>query len=97
MDFFSGFGTVQSCIVNHDKRHAFLKLISHQDAHATKQAVDMLPNVEYRGMFERVSSLSLISRIFTKMHTDRLGRRFWANSFRRLPARHKRASDQRSH
>jgi protein NRD1 len=56
--FFSRFGNVQSCIVNHDKRHAFLKLISHQDAQVTKQAVDMLPSDEYRGKFERVSALS---------------------------------------
>jgi hypothetical protein len=40
--------------VNHDKRHAFLKLITHQDAIATKQTVEMLPPDEYRGMFERV-------------------------------------------
>lgn len=53
-NFFSEFGKVQSCIVNHDKRHAFLKLITHQDAIATKQTVEMLPPDEYRGMFERV-------------------------------------------
>ena len=53
-NFFSEFGKVQSCIVNHDKRHAFLKLITHQDAIATKQTVEMLPADEYRGMFERV-------------------------------------------
>jgi hypothetical protein len=53
-NFFSDFGKVQSCIVNHDKRHAFLKLITHQDAIATKQTVEMLPPDEYRGMFERV-------------------------------------------
>ena len=52
--FFSRFGNVQTCIVNHEKRHAFLKLISHQDAHVTKQSVDMLPTDEYRGKFERV-------------------------------------------
>ena len=48
------YGGVQSCIVNHDKRHAFLKLISHVDAMATKQAVWQLPESEYRGLFERV-------------------------------------------
>jgi len=53
-NFFSEFGKVQSCIVNHDKRHAFLKLITHQDAIATKQTVELLPPDEYRGMFERV-------------------------------------------
>jgi protein NRD1 len=52
--FFGRFGGVQSCIVNHDKRHAFLKLISHQDAIATKTSVEALPDSEYRSMFERV-------------------------------------------
>jgi hypothetical protein len=53
-NFFRQFGGVQTCIVNHDKRHAFLKLITHQDAMATKQAVWNLPETEYRSMFERV-------------------------------------------
>ena len=53
-NFFRMYGGVQSCIVNHDKRHAFLKLISHVDAMATKQAVWQLPESEYRGLFERV-------------------------------------------
>lgn len=48
------FARVQSCIVNHDKRHAFLKLITHQDAIAAKTSVEQLPEGEYRNMFERV-------------------------------------------
>jgi hypothetical protein len=56
MTFMNRFARVQSCIVNHDKRHAFLKLITHQDAITAKQSVDSLPDVEYRSMFERVSS-----------------------------------------
>lgn len=62
MDFMAQFAQVQSCIVNHDKRHAFLKLITHQDAIAAKNAVEQLPEPEYRAMFERVS-LSLTSLI----------------------------------
>jgi protein NRD1 len=53
--FFRQFGGVQSCIVNQEKRHAFLKLVSHQDAMATRQAVWNLPETEYRSLFERVS------------------------------------------
>jgi len=59
--FFSRFGNVQTCIVNHEKRHAFLKLISHQDAHVTKQSVDKLPSDEYRGKFERVCIICAFS------------------------------------
>lgn len=62
MDFMAQFAQVQSCIVNHDKRHAFLKLITHQDAIAAKNAVEQLPEPEYRAMFERVS-FSLTSSI----------------------------------
>jgi RNA recognition motif-containing protein len=55
MDYISRYARVQSCIVNHDKRHAFLKLISHQDAINAKQAMDSRPEAEYRHLFERVS------------------------------------------
>jgi protein NRD1 len=55
MNFMARFASVQSCIVNHDKRHAFLKLITHQDAIVAKTAVEQLPEPEYRAMFERVS------------------------------------------
>jgi protein NRD1 len=57
------FGGVQSCIVNHDKRHAFLKMISHHDAYAAKQAIQTLPESEYRTLFERVSKPSQNSLI----------------------------------
>lgn len=53
--FFRSFGTVQSCIVNHDKRHAFLKMLTHSDAMNTKQGVMAMSESEYRHMFERVS------------------------------------------
>ena|ERR1700753_4252317 len=56
--FFGQFGTVQTCIVNHDKRHAFLKMTTHQEALAIKQAVSVLPETEFRHMFERVCSFT---------------------------------------
>jgi protein NRD1 len=61
MDYIARYARVQSCIVNHDKRHAFLKLISHQDAINAKQAIDSRPEAEYRHLFERV-------RIFQNAH-----------------------------
>jgi hypothetical protein len=54
MEYIGRFARVQSCIVNHDKRHAFLKLNSHQDAINVKAAVDQRPEAEYRHLFERV-------------------------------------------
>jgi protein NRD1 len=58
MNFMNRYSRVQSCIVNHDKRHAFLKLITHQDAIAAKTSIEQLPEAEYRSLFERVSSLA---------------------------------------
>lgn len=55
MAYISRYARVQSCIVNHDKRHAFLKLISHQDAINAKQSIDSRPEAEYRHLFERMN------------------------------------------
>jgi protein NRD1 len=55
MAYISRYARVQSCIVNHDKRHAFLKLISHQDAINAKQSIDSRPETEYRNLFERMN------------------------------------------
>jgi protein NRD1 len=37
---FDRFGRVQTCIVNKDKRHAFVKMISRKDAVAAKDAME---------------------------------------------------------
>ena len=37
---FERFGNVQTCIVNKDKRHAFVKMISRKDALAAKEAME---------------------------------------------------------
>ncbi|KIV98484.1 hypothetical protein, variant [Verruconis gallopava] len=55
MDYIARFVRVQSCIVNHDKRHAFLKCITHQDAINAKAAVEQRPESEYRHLFERIN------------------------------------------
>lgn len=39
---FSRFGKVQTCIVNQDKRHAFVKMLTRPDAIAAKQGMDNL-------------------------------------------------------
>lgn len=37
---FSRFGKVQTCIVNQDKRHAFVKMLTRADALAAKDGMD---------------------------------------------------------
>lgn len=39
-DVFSRFGTVQTCIVNAEKRHAFIKMISRADAVAAREGME---------------------------------------------------------
>jgi protein NRD1 len=39
---FARFGRVQTCIVNQDKRHAFVKMLTRPDAVAAKQGMDTL-------------------------------------------------------
>ncbi len=36
-NIFSRFGTVQTCIVNKDKRHAFVKMLTRKDAVSAKE------------------------------------------------------------
>ncbi|KAF5021945.1 hypothetical protein F66182_6015 [Fusarium sp. NRRL 66182] len=43
---FGRFGTVQTCIVNKDKRHAFVKMLSRQDAVSAKQGTEDSRNLE---------------------------------------------------
>jgi hypothetical protein len=37
---FDKFGSVQTCIVNKDKRHAFVKMVSREDAVRAKEAME---------------------------------------------------------
>ena len=47
---FSAFGTVQTCIVNVDKRHAFVKMITRRDAMAAKDGMERFksPDMQLR-------------------------------------------------
>ncbi|KAI9752777.1 MAG: hypothetical protein M4579_005483 [Chaenotheca gracillima] len=38
---FGRFGTVQTCIVNHEKRHAFIKMVCRHDAVAAKEGMEL--------------------------------------------------------
>ncbi|RFU76258.1 hypothetical protein TARUN_5961 [Trichoderma arundinaceum] len=44
---FSRYGTVQTCIVNKDKRHAFVKMLTRQDAVLAKDAMEDARGLEY--------------------------------------------------
>jgi len=41
-NIFSRFGKVQTCIVNGDKRHAFVKMLTRRDAVAAKDGMDVV-------------------------------------------------------
>ena len=43
---FSEFGLVQTCIVNTDKRHAFVKMLSRNDAMAAKEGMERYKSTE---------------------------------------------------
>jgi protein NRD1 len=43
---FSAFGTVQTCIVNVDKRHAFVKMITRRDAMAAKEGMERFKSAD---------------------------------------------------
>src|SRR4051794_3275750 len=90
--FMRQYGQVQTCIVNHDKRHAFLKLASHQDAIATKASIEQLPDSEYRTLFERVCHISLCAACLLTL-LDQLGRRLRSHPMCGLQHRTEHHSD----
>ncbi|KAL3959818.1 hypothetical protein ACCO45_004935 [Purpureocillium lilacinum] len=45
-NIFSRFGTVQTCIVNRDKRHAFVKMLTRKDAVNAKESTEDPRNIE---------------------------------------------------
>ena len=53
-NIFAGFGLVQTCIVNVDKRHAFVKMLTRTDAMAAKEGMERYKSTE---MQLRVSEL----------------------------------------
>lgn len=60
-DIFSQFGVVQTCIVHLDKRHAFVKMISRQDA---QKARDGMERYKSPDMQLRVSQSLVNDRLF---------------------------------
>lgn len=44
---FGRYGTVQTCIVNKDKRHAFVKMLTRQDAVRAKEGMEEARGLEF--------------------------------------------------
>lgn len=76
---FSAFGLVQTCIVNVDKRHAFVKMITRADAMAAKEGMEryksseMQLRVRTKPGFHITNSYSLLTNI------DSMGRGLWTS------------------
>jgi RNA recognition motif-containing protein len=47
-EIFNRFGQVQTCIVNKDKRHAFVKMYYRKDAERAKTAMEEMRNQEFQ-------------------------------------------------
>lgn len=91
---FGKFGLVQTCIVNIDKRHAFIKMISRNDAISARDGME-----SYRAgdMQLRVSLTSFgffSCSILTHNCTDSMGCRIRSPRLQRLPDRRQHYSDR---
>jgi protein NRD1 len=53
-DAFARYGHVQTCIVNHEKRHAFIKMLTRREALAAKEGMETggMPDFQLRVRFE---------------------------------------------
>jgi protein NRD1 len=58
---FNRFGRVQTCIVNQDKRHAFVKMLTRPDAVAAKEGMDNLQDAVAQSKARQVSYLLIES------------------------------------
>jgi protein NRD1 len=57
---FSKYGEVQSCIVNHDKRHAFVKMVDRRGALAARNGMEQVHDPEILAKARSVSCVDLI-------------------------------------
>lgn len=65
---FSRFGQVQTCIVNLDKRHAFVKMLTRPDAVHAKEGMDNLQDPGAQSKARQVRSVSSGLPTYTDMH-----------------------------
>lgn len=69
---FSRFGTVQTCIVNKDKRHAFVKMLTRKDAVSAKEATEDSRKLELPLRVGTTNRLDMFEHRLT-MTTDSMG------------------------
>jgi hypothetical protein len=76
-NIFERYGKVQTCIVNKEKRHAFVKMISRADAVSARDAMEKnrAPDSALR-VCPMIESPYLL--IYKLTPTDTMGCRFWA-------------------
>lgn len=86
---FSRFGRVQTCIVNQDKRHAFVKMLTRPDAVAAKEGMDSLQDPAAQSKARQVThfptTYACVVRLLTR--TDTLGSWLWPTRLQRLQHR----------
>lgn len=76
---FARFGRVQTCIVNQDKRHAFVKMLTRPDAVAAKQGMDTLqdPAAQSKARQVRMLFFEYLPHLLTIL--DEMGCRLWSS------------------
>lgn len=84
---FSRFGRVQTCIVNQDKRHAFVKMMTRPEAVAAKEGMDNLQDPVAQSKARQVRLLRS-SHVQPLTRTDPMGSWLWASRLQRLRHRH---------
>lgn len=72
---FNRSGQVQTCIVNKDKRHAFVKMITRKDAVAAKEAME---NSQYR-VSRDVNAKHMTPQLTMATAVDQMGCWFWSS------------------
>lgn len=76
---FSDFGTVQTCIVNVDKRHAFVKMITRRDAIAAKEGMERFKSADMQLRVRSFWPPKLAHDLHDLLiRLDSMGRRIWS-------------------
>ena len=96
---FSEFGLVQTCIVNTDKRHAFVKMLSRNDAMSAKEGMERYKSTEMQLRvsdnhvmdWKTCSAPKLLHSLIYYL-TDPVGSRFWTPRLQRLSDWHQHYS-----
>jgi protein NRD1 len=77
-NIFSSFGKVQTCIVNQDKRHAFVKMVNREDAISAKNGMDNIQDPNALAKARQVREERSCNMSQTNPHADPLGCRLWS-------------------